>query len=134
MEHFTQLGLSGSPDKKPPVKPLPNAAPERQRPRSDEKRPAGKQRTATLVGSLIATALLGVFVFESGCSKESNKAAAIATPNQNVTNQTPIMPTLATSSSPVASPQPAKEVAAAKVVGFDVHESCLRSLVSLSEV
>lgn len=112
MAHFTQLGLSGSPDKRQEAKPqgktLPNVSSETQRPRSNEKRPGDKRKTATLVGSLIGTALLGVFVLESGCSKESNKTAAIAMPTQTVANQipAPIMTTPATS---VASQPPGKK-------------------------
>ena len=115
MAHFTQLGLSGSPDKRQEAKPqgktLPNVSSEAQRPRSDEKRSSDKRKTATLVGSLIATALLGVFLLESGCSKESNKTAAIAMPTQTVANQTPapIMTTPATPTGAVAGQLPAKK-------------------------
>ena len=111
MAHFTQLGASANQDRKPEVKPqgktLPNVPPDGQRPRSNDKRLDGKQRTAALIGSLIATALLGVFVLESGCSKESNKTAAIATPTQTVASQTP-RPML-TAPAPAASQPPAKK-------------------------
>jgi len=110
MTHFTQLGLSGSPDKKPETKPqgktAPNASSDGQRLHSNAKKPSGKPRTAVIVGSLIATALLGVFVLESGCSKESNKTETLATPNQAVASQppTPILTMPAsTSTAPVAS-------------------------------
>ena len=110
MAHFTQLGLSGSPDKRQEAKPqgktLPNVSSETQRPRSSEKRCRDNRKTATLVGSLIATALLGVFVLESGCSKESNKTAAIAVPTQTVANQIPA-PIMTTPATPVASQLPA---------------------------
>jgi hypothetical protein len=106
MTHFTQLGLSGSPDKKPETKPqgkTPNT-PENLRPH--QKQPTKKQRTAALLGSLVATALLGVFVFESGCSKESDKTSAIASPNQIVAGQpstaTLTMPATATPTQPPA--------------------------------
>jgi len=53
MAHFTQLGLSGSPDKKPEAKPqgetLPSVSSEKQRPRSNDKKPGGKEKTAVLV-------------------------------------------------------------------------------------
>lgn len=61
-----------------------------------------------LVGSLIATALLGVFVFESGCSKESNQSATIATPTQTVASQPNLIPPISTSM-PTASQPPAKK-------------------------
>src|SRR5579864_384960 len=111
MAHFTQLGASANQDRKPEVKPqgktLPNVPPDGQRPRSNDKRLDGKQRTAALIGSLIATALLGVFVLESGCSKESNKTAAIATPTQTVASQTPTP--MVTAPAPAASQPPAKK-------------------------
>lgn len=116
MTHFTQLGLSGNPDKKPEVKPqgktTSSISPEAQRPRSNDKKSGGKEKTAALLGSLIATALLGVFVFESGCSKESDKAATIAPPtSQNITSQTPtpIMTTLSAPAGVVATQPPAKK-------------------------
>lgn len=113
MTHFTQLGLSGSPDKKPGPKPQgktpPNAS-EGQHQHSNEKQPSKKQKTAALVGSLIATALLGVFLFESGCSKESGKTSAIASPNQIVAGQPPTpITTVSTTITPVASQPPAKK-------------------------
>jgi hypothetical protein len=81
MAHFTQLGVSTNQEVKPQEKSQPKVSQEKQRPHSNEK-PGGKKKTAVLVGSLIATALLGVFVLESGCSKESNKTAAVANPTQ----------------------------------------------------
>src|ERR1700674_1839595 len=91
MTHFTQLGLSGSPDKKPETKPQEktslNQSSEAQRPHSNPNKLTGKQKTAALIGSLIATALLGVFLLESGCSKESDKTAPIAAPNQTAASQ-----------------------------------------------
>ncbi len=112
MTHFTQLGLSGNPDKKPETKPQgktpPNAL-DAQRQHSNEKQPTKKQKTAALVGSLIATALLGVFVFESGCSKES-ETSAIAPPNPIVASQpsTPVA-AVSTTITPIASQPPAKK-------------------------
>jgi hypothetical protein len=112
MAHFTQLGLSESPDKKPETKPhgktLPKVSPGGQR--SDATKLTGKRKTAALVGSLAATALLGVFVLESGCSKESGKTATIAMPNQSVASQ-PSAPISAAppTATPVASQPPAKK-------------------------
>jgi hypothetical protein len=112
MTYFTQLGLSGSPDKKPETKPqgkTPNPS-QRQNPDSDPKKPATKQKTVALVGSLIATSLLGVFLLESGCSKESDRPVATTTPNQNVLSQ-PSAPLLTSpiAPMPVASQPPTKK-------------------------
>ena len=114
MAHFMQLGLSGSPDKKQEVKQQgktqPNVPPQGQRPPANPKKLGGKQKTAVLIGTLIATALLGVFVLESGCSKESDKPVAIAAPTQPVVSQlpTPVSPET-TPSIPVASQPPTKK-------------------------
>ena len=115
MTHFTQLGLSGSPDNKPETKPQEKISltqsSEAQRPHSNPNKFTGKQKTAALVGSLIATSLLGVFLLESGCSKESDKTVTIATPNQTVASQPPpsiSTPPIATSA-PTASQPPAKK-------------------------
>ena len=113
MAHFTQLGISGSPDKKPETKPQgktsSNQSPQGQRPNSNPKKLTDKRKTAALVGSAIATLLLAVFLLESGCSKESDKTATITTPNQTAVNPllAPISP-IATST-PVASQPPAKK-------------------------
>jgi hypothetical protein len=111
MANFAQLGLSGNPDKKPTTKPLgktPRNMPEG--PCPSPKKPGNKQQTVALVGSLIATSLLGVFLFESGCSKESNNTSAIVTPNQSVASQ-PIRPVVTTSISTSTAPAqpPAKK-------------------------
>jgi hypothetical protein len=116
MAHFTQLGLSGSseqkPESKPQAKTLSKQMLEGQRPQSNPKQPAGKHRTAMLIGSLIATALLGVFLLESGCSKESDKTAVIATPGQTASQQiAPIPATALAPSTAVASQPPAKKKA-----------------------
>ena len=107
MAHFTQLGLSTSPDKKPATPPTgkttPNP-PDTQHP--SPKKSSDKQKKVALVGSLIATSLLGVFVLESGCSKESG-----LTPNQSVASQplTPVVTTHISTPTPVASQPPAKK-------------------------
>jgi len=109
MTHFTQLGLSGSPDKKPGTKPQ-TPSPKVPDSHSNPKQPTTKQKTAALIGSLMATALLGVFVFESGCSKESDKTSSIASPNQSVAGQsTAPVATVSTTITPVASQPPAKK-------------------------
>src|SRR5207302_4879152 len=87
MAHFTQLGLSGKSETKSEGKTSPNVSSAEQRQHSNANKLTAKQKTATLVGSLIATSLLGVFLLESGCSKESDKTVTIATPNQTVASQ-----------------------------------------------
>lgn len=113
MAHFTQLGLSGSPDKKPELKPQgktqPNISPEPQRPRSNERKPATKEKLAALAGSLIVTAVLGGFVLESGCSKEPSKTATIAIPPQTDQTPGPIVTMPATPTDATASQPPAKK-------------------------
>jgi len=108
MAHFTQLGLSGSPDS---GKTSPNVSSDGQRSHSNPKNLSSKQKTAALIGSLIATSLLGVFLLESGCSKESGKTVTIATPNQIVASQPPTSISTApiATSTPVASQPPAKK-------------------------
>jgi hypothetical protein len=112
MTHFTQLGLSGSPDRKSETKPqgktLPNNLPAKPTSTTNERKPANKHKTAVLAGSLIATALLGTFVFESGCSKESDKTAAIVAPSQTVASQPNLIPPISTSM-PIATQPPAKK-------------------------
>ncbi|MGA8493438.1 MAG: hypothetical protein WB711_23660 [Terriglobales bacterium] len=108
MTYFTQLGLSGSPDKKPEAK-IQTPSSKGLSSHSTEKKPASKQKTAALLASLIATALLGVFVFESGCSKESGKNAAIVTPNPAVSQPSAAIATVSTTIAPVATQPPAKK-------------------------
>jgi hypothetical protein len=114
MAHFTQLGIAANQDKKTEVKPQgktsPTVSPEEQRPRADTKKPTHKQKTAVLIGSLIATALLGVFVLESGCSKEQDKTATIAMPTQTAASPLPAPVLPASISTPTsAANQPAKK-------------------------
>jgi hypothetical protein len=110
MAHFTQLGVSTNQEVKPQGKTLPNITQEKQRPHLNEK-PGGKQRTAVLVASLIATALLGVFVLESGCSQESNKTATIANPTQTAASPMSALmsPAPMPTSTAVATQPPAKK-------------------------
>src|SRR5579872_982286 len=89
MKHFTQLGVSGNQDQKPQGKALPSQSPEGQRSQTNPNKADGRQKIAALIGALIVTALLGVFVLESACSKESGKTATIATPNQIAVSQSP---------------------------------------------
>jgi hypothetical protein len=86
MAHFTQLGLSGKPETKSETITSPNLSPAAQRPHFDSNKLTPRKKTAALVGSLIATSLLGVFLLESGCSKEANKPATITPPAQTVSS------------------------------------------------
>src|SRR5712692_9941593 len=76
MAQFTQLNLSGNPERKPEAKPTrnissTNQSSTNQHPRFYGKKLSGRQKTAALVGSLIVTSLLGVFFLgTSGCSKK----------------------------------------------------------------
>jgi hypothetical protein len=113
MTHFTQLGLSGSPDQQPEARPQGKTTPDPtqgQRPHSKPEAPASKQETAALVGCVIAISLLGMFLLESGCSKESDKTSATVTPNQVVSTQ-PSAPLLTPpiASTPVPTQEPAKK-------------------------
>jgi hypothetical protein len=107
MGQFTQLNLQGKPEGQPPR----NTSAVSQRPSVSHKRFTGKQRTAALVGSLLATSLVGILFLEtSGCSKGSNRAAIIAPPAPVSTS--PAMPSQAASTPPaaaVAAPLPEKK-------------------------
>jgi hypothetical protein len=112
MAHFTQLGLSGHQDKKPETKPqrktVANVSSQDHRSHSNANRPISKP---AVFASLIAAALLGLFLLESGCSKESDKASANATPNQTVASpsSTPTSTVPVSTSAPAASQPPAKK-------------------------
>jgi hypothetical protein len=108
MAHFTELGLSGKPEKKPEGNTVqkPTTQPNTTQP----KKTGDKKKTAVLAGSLIATSLIGVFFLESGCSKSSNQASTISAPAAQIAVSQPssaglIPPT----STPVASQTPAKK-------------------------
>jgi hypothetical protein len=89
MAHFTQLGISTNQDQKPQGKTPPRVSPDVQPAHSKAKHTEGRPKIAVLIGSLIATTLLGVFVLESGCSKESGKTVTIAAPNETVASPAP---------------------------------------------
>jgi hypothetical protein len=112
MDHFTQLGLSG--------KTSPYQSPEGQR--LHPKKLTGKQRTITLIGSLIATALLGVFLLESGCSKELNKTATIAPPTASQPSPS-ISTTPAPTSAPVPIQPPAKKKSRQRKLAASTYSS-----------
>ena len=98
MAHFTQLDLSGTPDKKPQTKAQPL--------HSDPTKLSSPQKTAVLVSSLIATSLLGIFLLENGCSKEAGKTATIAPPNQTEASQSLAPLTAAPITTTTAATQP----------------------------
>jgi hypothetical protein len=110
MAHFTQLGLSGNPDKKPETKPqlktLPKVSSQDHRSHSNANRFISKPM---VLGLLIATALLGIFLLESGCSKASDKTSAIAAPIQTVASPSSTLTSTVPSTSPTASQPPAKK-------------------------
>ena len=101
MAHFTQLGLSAKSESKNEEKTQKQSLLTQ-----STKKLNGKYKTATLVGSLIATSLVGVFLLESGCSKGADKAAAIAPPVQPTVSQP--------SAPPMALPIPAAQQPVAK--------------------
>jgi hypothetical protein len=116
MAHFTELGLSGEPDKKPAnqtartnsgAPPRPGLGENQPHDRNDRDRHYSRgQKTATVIGSLIATSLLGLSLFETGgCSKTSDKSATISAPTE--TAPLPALP------GPAASLQPAAPVSSA---------------------
>jgi hypothetical protein len=106
MDHFTQLGLSGKSEAKPQGKISNNPSGRTQGP--NLRKLTGKQRTAALAGSLITSALLGVFLLESGCSKESNKTTTIAPPAATQPSL-PVATTPASTSTPLPAQHPAKK-------------------------
>jgi hypothetical protein len=113
MAHFTQLGLSGEPDRKPANQTARTNSGAAPGPGSSENQPGDRnyrghhyssaQKTATVICSLLAASLLGVSLFEtSGCSKASDKSASITAPSE--TAPRPALP------GPAASLQPAAPV------------------------
>jgi hypothetical protein len=91
MSHFMQLGLSGEPDQKPTQQTARTNSGAARGPGRRENQPGDRnkrsrpysrgQKTATVIGSLIATGLLGISLFESsGCSKASDKSSSISAP------------------------------------------------------
>ncbi|HWY55551.1 MAG TPA: hypothetical protein VNZ03_13860 [Terriglobales bacterium] len=107
MAHFTQLGLSSHQDQKPQGKTLPNLPSGRQHPQSNVDKAGSRQKLAALIASLTTTALLGLFVLESGCSKESGKTETIAPPSQTAATQAPAQ--MLTTPAAVANQPPAKK-------------------------
>jgi len=85
MEKFTQLGLNRNPEVKPSTN-IPAAKP------LNSKKPGSTKKTAAFVASSVAGSLLAIVLLQtSGCSKESNKSAALTPSNQTLLNQ-PVVP------------------------------------------
>jgi hypothetical protein len=109
MAHFTQLGLSGEPNRKPTNQSAGTNAGATPRPGLGENQPGDRnhrghpysraQKTATVICSLIATSLLGLSLFESsGCSKASDKSATISAPAETAPGPAAAMPPAAPAS------------------------------------
>lgn len=126
MAQFTQLNLSGEPERKSQGKPETKTSTStsradqhlaNQRLRSNETKLSGRQKMAALVGSGIATSLLAVFLLQtSGCSKGAVRSDQV-TSNQAALNQASSnpQPTPASAASNLtamaASPAPAQKPA-----------------------
>ena len=112
MAQFTQLNLSGNPDRKPEAKPTRNMASTNQHPRFYGKKLSVGQKTAALVGSLMVASLLGVFLLDtSGCSKkEPAKSVMMSQPTSPASITSPST-TAPAESQPPAPTKPAKKSA-----------------------
>jgi hypothetical protein len=117
MSHFTQLGLSGEPDRKPTNQTARTNSGAAPGPGSRENQPGDRnnrsrrysqgQKTATVICSLIAASLLGISLLEtSGCSKASDKSASISAPPQMAPG--PALPAPAASTQIAAPGSPTK--------------------------
>src|SRR5712692_4827083 len=119
MAQFTQLNLSGNPERKPEAKPTrnissTNQSSTNQHPRFYGKKLSGRQKTAALVGSLIVTSLLGVFFLgTSGCSKKEPGKDVAMSQNQP-TSPASITPNSLSTTAPAESQPPAPKKAARK--------------------
>jgi len=127
MAQFTQLNLSGMPDKKPEGnrerKTSQTNSRTDQRPQPKGTKFGDKQKAAALAGSLIASSLLVVFLLQtSGCSKGTGRSDQ-ATSNQATLNQTSsnqqatqvsTASSLPSTPSMAASPAPAQKLAQKK--------------------
>ena len=95
MGQFTQLNLQGKPEGQPPR----STSAAGQRPAASHKGFTGKQKTAALLGTLLATSLVGILFLEtSGCSRGNDRAAVIAPPAPVRTS--PAMPSQASVTPP----------------------------------
>jgi hypothetical protein len=105
MAQFTQLGLSGRPERKVEVSTSPDTS--RIGSNNHTKKSVQRKKTAMLAGSALAGALLGVFLLESGCSKSSDKVAAISAPASY--SPPAIIPTTPTVTPTAVAPTPKKK-------------------------
>ena len=102
MGQFTQLNLQGKPEGQPPR----STSAAGQRPAASHKGFTGKQKTAALLGTLLATSLVGILFLEtSGCSRGNDRAAVIAPPAPVRTS--PAMPSQASVTPPATAAAPA---------------------------
>ncbi len=78
MSQFTQLGLSGTPERKPQGG-TQNTAKTDHSTKLDEQTFNGKQKAVALMGWLVVTSLLGAALLESGgCSKGTRKSGSLS--------------------------------------------------------
>ncbi len=104
MAQFTQLGLSGQPNRKSEVKTATQAA--KPRPHFNQ-----KQKTTAFIGTVVAGALAGIFLLQTGgCSKQESKPVASAAANSVNFNPSPATAAANISSTPAQSLTPAKKV------------------------
>jgi hypothetical protein len=100
MSHFTQLGLSGTPEGKPQGINITNRD---QRPALDNTF-SGKQKAAAFMGWLMVTLLFGVALLESGgCSKGERRSVSLKSgnPAAYTSQPTPITATTAAEQKPL---------------------------------
>jgi hypothetical protein len=104
MAHFTQLGLSGEPDKKSETKVVTKGA----RPRLHFNQ---KQKTDAFIGTVVAGALAGIFLLQTGgCSKQESKPVASAAANPITLNSSPAPSVTNIAPTPAQGATPAKKV------------------------
>jgi hypothetical protein len=114
MAQFTQLNLSGNPDRKPEAKPTRNISSTNQHPRFDAKKLSVGHKAAALVGSLMVASLLGVFLLgTSGCSKKETGKDVALSQNQPVSPAS-ITPNSLSPTAPAESQPPAPKKSARK--------------------
>jgi hypothetical protein len=98
MSHFTQLGLSGTPEEQPQGKNISNSG---QRPTLDDNSFRGKQKAAAFLSWLIVTSLLGVALLDSGgCSKGERKSVSLEPGSPAAYTPQPASPSAATYTNP----------------------------------
>jgi hypothetical protein len=121
MAQFTQLNLSGVPDKKPEGnregKTSQNNARNDQRPQTKGTKLDGKQKVAALAGSLIASSLLTIFLLQTGGCSKGTEHSNQAVMNQNSNQQAmlaPSTPALPSTTATTAVPTPAQKPAQKK--------------------